>query len=104
MNGGIHDSFNLAEKLIPVLKGQTDPSSLDLYDKERRTVAMDYVQHVSIQNKNDLETADPAEQAAFDARLVASRGNLKKRRELLLKLSMYSSLGKTVTFRSRDKN
>ena len=98
MNGGIHDSFNLAEKLIPVLKGQTDPSSLDLYDKERRTVAMDYVQHVSIQNKNDLETADPAEQAAFDARLVASRDNLKKRRELLLKLSMYSSLGKTVTF------
>ena len=96
MNGGIHDSFNLAEKLVPVLKGDADPALLDQYSDERRGVAMEYVQKVSIQNKKDLESGDPADQAAFNARLKAAEGDPLKRRELLLRLSMYASLGKTA--------
>ena len=50
MNGGIHDSFNLAEKLIPVLKGKADPAILDNYSDARRNIAMQYVQKISIEN------------------------------------------------------
>ncbi|MCC2096613.1 MAG: FAD-dependent monooxygenase [Hyphomicrobiales bacterium] len=92
MNGGIHDSFNLAEKLIPVLKGEADASLLDKYTEERRGVAMTYVQKYSIQNKKDLESATPEDREAFDARLKEATGDLAKRRELLLRLSMWSSL------------
>ena len=96
MNGGIHDSFNLAEKLVPVLRGDADPSALDRYDEERRGVAMEYVQRISIQNKKDLESDDPADQTAFRDRLLAAEGDTAKRRELLLRLSMLASLGKTI--------
>ena len=96
MNGGIHDSFNLAEKLVPVLRGDADPSALDRYDEERRGVAMEYVQRISIQNKKDLESDDPADQIAFRDRLLAAEGDMAKRRELLLRLSMLASLGKTI--------
>ncbi len=96
MNGGIHDAFNLAEKLVPVLRGDADPSTLDRYDEERRGVAMEYVQRISIQNKKDLESDDPADQIAFRDRLLAAEGDTAKRRELLLRLSMLASLGKTI--------
>jgi len=96
MNGGIHDSFNLAEKLVPVLKREAGPEMLQRYSDERRGVAMDYVQRVSIQNKKDLESADPADQQAFETRLREAEADLAKRRDLLLRLSMWASLGKTV--------
>ena len=92
MNGGIHDSFNLAEKLIPALKGEADASLLDKYTEERRGVAMTYVQKYSIQNKKDLESATPEDREAFDTRLKEAASDLTKRRELLLRLSMWSSL------------
>ena len=92
MNGGIHDSFNLAEKLIPVLKGEADASLLDKYTEERRGVAMTYVQKYSIQNKKDLESATAEDREAFDTRLKEAASDLAKRRELLLRLSMWSSL------------
>ncbi len=96
MNGGIHDSFNLADKLIAVLRGDADPSALDRYDEERRSVAMEYVQRISIQNKKDLDSNDPADQKAFRDRLLAAAGDTVKRRKLLLRLSMLASLGKTI--------
>ncbi|HTM59088.1 MAG TPA: FAD-dependent monooxygenase [Burkholderiales bacterium] len=39
MNGGIHDAFNLADKLARVLGGEDD-RLLDLYERQRRPVAL----------------------------------------------------------------
>jgi len=96
MNGGIHDSFNLSEKLIPVLKGEADSDLLDRYSDERRGVAMEYVQKFSIQNKKDLEARDADDWEAFRSRILAAEHDAKQRRQLLLRLSMLASLGKTV--------
>jgi 3-(3-hydroxy-phenyl)propionate hydroxylase len=49
LNGGIHDSFNLTEKLGKVCRGEADDSLLDLRRK-RRTVNLEYVQEHSIKN------------------------------------------------------
>ena len=39
MNSGIHDAFNLADKLVAILRGEADESVLDRYERQRRHVA-----------------------------------------------------------------
>ena len=59
MNGGIHDAINLAEKLSRVIRGEDD-ALLDLYSRQRRHAAVEYVQAQTIANKRLLEERDPA--------------------------------------------
>jgi 3-(3-hydroxy-phenyl)propionate hydroxylase len=60
MNGGIHDAINLCEKLPQVMRGQAPESLLDVYSRQRRKAAVDYVQAQTIRNKKMLEERDPA--------------------------------------------
>ena len=60
MNGGIHDAINLADKLSKVWLDETADDLLDLYDRQRRTIAVDYVQAQTIRNKKLLDERDPA--------------------------------------------
>ncbi len=60
MNGGIHDAINLCGKLARVLRGEAGDSLLDLYSRQRRQVALEYVQAQTIQNKKMMEERDPA--------------------------------------------
>ncbi len=96
MNGGIHDSFNLSDKLIAVIRDHADPALLDRYTEERRTMALDYVQKVSIQNKKDLEAKDAAAQKAFEDRLRQAEKDPRERRQHLLRLAMLTSHGPAV--------
>lgn len=50
MNAGMHDAFNLAQKLVAVIRNGADPEILDLYDKERRKVGKQII------NGTDLAT------------------------------------------------
>ena len=59
LNGGIQDGVNLAEKLGRVCAGEGE-ELLDLYDKQRRTIATDFVQRQTIENKKRLESRDEA--------------------------------------------
>lgn len=60
MNGGIHDAVNLAEKLPRVVRGEAPEELLDLYSRQRRHVAVQYVQAQTIANKKLLEERDAA--------------------------------------------
>jgi 3-(3-hydroxy-phenyl)propionate hydroxylase len=60
MNGGIHDAVNLAEKLSLVMRREAADSQLDLYSRQRRKAAIDYVQAQTIRNKKMLEERDPS--------------------------------------------
>jgi 3-(3-hydroxy-phenyl)propionate hydroxylase len=59
MNGGIHDATNLADKLARVLLGKADESLLDLYSRQRRHAAVEYIQAQTIANKKLMEERDP---------------------------------------------
>jgi 3-(3-hydroxy-phenyl)propionate hydroxylase len=59
MNGGIHDAINLSEKLARVWRGDEGEELLGLYDRQRRGVAIDFVQAQTIRNKKQLEERDP---------------------------------------------
>jgi 3-(3-hydroxy-phenyl)propionate hydroxylase len=65
LNFGVHDVFNLIPRLISVLQGEAGEEVLDLYDRQRRTVAQEYLQRQTIENKNNIELQDPAEREAF---------------------------------------
>jgi 3-(3-hydroxy-phenyl)propionate hydroxylase len=67
MNGGIHDAINLADKLARVIKGEAREDLLDLYSRQRRHAAVEYVQAQTIANKRLMEERDPAARAVkFD--------------------------------------
>jgi 2-polyprenyl-6-methoxyphenol hydroxylase-like FAD-dependent oxidoreductase len=88
LNGGIQDACNLAEKLARIVKNDAPDSLLDLYDRQRRTVALEFVQAQSIENKRRLEARAPELRAKNLAELRATAADPARAREFLLKSSM----------------
>ena len=60
LNSGIQDAGNLCDKLGRVWRGEASDNLLDLYDRQRRAIANDIVQSMSIRNKERLQERDPA--------------------------------------------
>jgi 3-(3-hydroxy-phenyl)propionate hydroxylase len=92
MNGGIHDAFNLAEKLAAVITGRAGEDELDRYERQRRPVALEYVNKITIANKRNLEAKDPGEHARWKVRMTQTAADPKLAREYLLQTSMIASL------------
>ena len=92
LNGGIHDSFNLTEKLGKVCRGEADESLLEVYVRQRRTVNLEYVQEHSIRNPKRLnEKSEEKRRQNFDE-LRRQAANRESRREFLLVSSMIASI------------
>jgi len=97
LNGGIHDAMNLAEKLVAIWHGRGSPALLDLYDRQRRPVNVEFVQATSIRNKRMIEERDPAVRRAHQdelRRIVADRASA---RAYMLNSSMIASVRKAAT-------
>ncbi|HEY5608617.1 MAG TPA: FAD-dependent monooxygenase [Alphaproteobacteria bacterium] len=92
MNGGIHDAMNLSEKLAGVLRGETDAGVLDRYDRQRRPVAVEYVQSATLRNKAILEEKDPAVRRARQDDLKRTAADPIKARAFLLQSSMIDAV------------
>jgi 3-(3-hydroxy-phenyl)propionate hydroxylase len=91
MNFGIHDAVSLAKNLILVLGGEPD-DLLDLYDRQRRHVANEFLQAMTIQNKRVLEEKDALvrEQRMREIREIAS--DPAKSRTYLMRTAMFDGL------------
>jgi 3-(3-hydroxy-phenyl)propionate hydroxylase len=96
MNGGIHDGFSIAEKLAAVLKGEKPEGELDRYERQRRPVALEYVNTITIANKRNLETRDAGEQRRWREQMTRTAADPALAREYLLKISMIASLRRTA--------
>jgi len=92
LNSGIHDAISLAEKLGKVCRGEADESLLDVYARQRRTVAIEQVDKMSIRNKRMLEEHDPNVQRERLTELVAIASNPERARRHMLETSMIASL------------
>ena len=92
MNGGIHDAFNLAERLAGVWHGRAGDESLALYEAQRRQIALDYVNTHTIRNKRNLEARTPEDQQAFRDFLAATLADPQRTYDYLLRVSMIASL------------
>ena len=94
MNGGIHDAFNLASKLAAVIRGETPGEELERYERQRRPVALEYVNRITIANKRNLEIADAGEQQRWRAELANAMSDRAAEKEYMLRISMIASLRK----------
>lgn len=97
MNGGIHDAINVAEKLVSIVNEGVDDDLLDKYDRQRRPIAIEYVQAQSIRNKQMIEVADPAVRRQRQDELRATADDLKKSVDLLLQTSMINAVRKSTS-------
>ncbi len=94
LNSGIHDAVNLGEKLARVMQGSASADLLDLYHRQRHTVAMEYVQTLSVKNKKNLEEKDlPTRLARFEE-LRQTVADPVKARAYLLMSSMINSIAR----------
>ncbi|MEI7428710.1 MAG: NAD(P)/FAD-dependent oxidoreductase [Betaproteobacteria bacterium] len=58
LNCGIHDAMELVSSLEDIQKG-ADDTRLDLYEKRRKTLNVQFIQEQTIANKKRLEEKDP---------------------------------------------
>jgi len=91
LNGGIQDAANLADKLIRITLDRAPERLLDLYNLQRRTVAIEFVQEQSIANKERLEASDPQVRKRNLDELRASAADPERARQFLLRTSMIAS-------------
>ncbi|MCA0922011.1 FAD-dependent oxidoreductase [Pseudooceanicola nanhaiensis] len=91
LNGGVHDAFNLAEKLAAVAAGESD-ALLDLYEAQRRPIARDDILAQADENRRRMNTTDPEERLNHLRRLQGISADPAKAREFLLRSSMISGL------------
>ena len=91
LNGGIQDAVNLSQKLARVVLGGEPDTLLDLYDLQRRTVAVEFVQEQSIANKKRLEASDPETRKQNLDELRAMAADPQRARQFLLRTAMIAS-------------
>ncbi len=93
MNGGVHDAFNLCEKLLAVMQGQ-DRALLDRYERQRRTIAIEYINASTARNKREIEERDPVERKKTQDALRATAADPVAARAYLRKTSMLDALAR----------
>jgi len=92
MNGGIHDAISLAEKLGRVVRGEARDEALDLYDRQRRHAATEYVQAQTIANKRLLEERDGAVRAKKLDELRRTADDPQAARQYMRRAALLESL------------
>ena len=92
MNGGVHDAFNLSNKLLQVLQQGQDESLLDRYERQRRTIAIEYINASTARNKAEIEERDPVARKKTQDALRATAADPAAARAYLRKSSMLDAL------------
>jgi 3-(3-hydroxy-phenyl)propionate hydroxylase len=93
MNSGIHDVFNGIDKITSIFDDGADVDTLfDHYTRQRRMVAVEYVQAASIRNKRQLEERDPAVRQERLEELRGIANDPVAAHEYLRRSTLYESL------------
>jgi 3-(3-hydroxy-phenyl)propionate hydroxylase len=94
MNGGIHDAFNLTEKIRRIFNGES-ADLLDVYSEERQPVALAEIINQSHQNRTRMQEKDPQLQMKSLRELQAITKDPQRLRNFVLKASMIEGLRKS---------
>jgi 2-polyprenyl-6-methoxyphenol hydroxylase-like FAD-dependent oxidoreductase len=91
MNGGLHDAFNLCEKLVQVWHG-ADDALLDRYVRQRRPVAQEQIIAQAHRNRTRMQERNTGKREATLRDLQAIAASPERAREHLLTTSMIAGL------------
>lgn len=92
MNGGVHDIINLADKMIQILDHGASEDLLDLYERQRRTVTIEYIQQQTIANKQAIEEASGEARIQRIRDLQAVAADKDKARSFLRRMNMIDAV------------
>ena len=92
MNGGVQDAFNLSDKLVDILNNGASDSLLDRYERQRRSVAIEYINANTARNKKNIEERDPEARRKTQDALRAIAADPVAARDYLRKTSMIDAL------------
>jgi 3-(3-hydroxy-phenyl)propionate hydroxylase len=92
LNCGIHDAVELAQCLERFCGTQGMEDELDLYDRRRRTINIEFVQSQTVVNKKRLEEKDPVVRAKNFEELKATAVDPVRHRAFLLRTSLIDSV------------
>ena len=97
LNCGIHDGVELAQRLARFVDGGAGEDELDLYDRRRRPLNIEFVQSQTVVNKKRLEEKDPAVRAANFDQLRRTAADPVQHRQFLLRTSLIDSVRKAAS-------
>ena len=96
---GLGDTVNIypvkGYSITLLLNDKESEELLDLYDRQRRPIAVEYVQAHSIRNKKIMEEKDPKIRRQRQDEIRAVRDNAEKSFELMMQVSMINSINKS---------
>jgi 3-(3-hydroxy-phenyl)propionate hydroxylase len=92
LNSGVHDAFNLAEKLARIWRSEDAEPLLALYDRQRRHIAVQHTQLQTIRNKKLLQEKDPAVRQRNHDELRRTASDPALARAFLLRTSLIDSV------------
>lgn len=93
MNSGIHDAFNLGEKLVSIYRHGADADeAIAAYDRQRRRTTHEFTQAQTIRNLQYLNAGEGQEHALRKREMEEIRANPDKRRAFLMRQSMIECL------------
>ena len=93
MNSGIHDAWNLTDKLGEImLNGGNSEALLDHYERQRKTIANEFVQAQTIKNKQAMEAASDGGPSPQERQMDKLAADLDMRREYMMHQAMIRSL------------
>jgi 3-(3-hydroxy-phenyl)propionate hydroxylase len=94
MNSGLHDAFNLFEKLLPAIRSGKPNGSLALFDRQRRQVTHAFTQAQTIENMEFIRGGTGEAHEKRRQAMLAIKQDDTRRRGYLLKQAMFESLDK----------
>lgn len=92
MNSGVHDAFNLFEKLLPALGKGKPNGNLALFDRQRRTVTHAFTQAQTMQNMEFIQGGTDQGHERRRKEMLAIKQDDQRRRAYLLRQAMFESL------------
>lgn len=96
MNGGLHDAFNLCEKLIAVCTGRATDALLDRYERQRRPTALAEIMAQADRNRARMREPDPARRRAMLAELQAITADRDRLKAHVMRSSMIEGLRQSL--------
>ncbi len=97
MNGGLHDAYNLAQRLVRLMEeGGDHRAEFAQYDRQRRELAVDFVQKHTIENKKLMESTDPDIQQKRQAMLMETASDPVKAKAFLMERAMINCLRESL--------
>jgi 3-(3-hydroxy-phenyl)propionate hydroxylase len=92
MNSGIHDAWNLADKIYRILRKGGDADLLDLFERQRRTVTHSFIQAQTIENMALMEQGADEVAKQRRRRMANIHADPDLRRRYMLRQAMFESL------------